>query len=147
MQITTDIRKALGEKARTERDKAVAKEEAARKALLEVVTSDSYNSFLHSWQPSTSPVAEAEVPLALSITSKRCLPVLVLNCHRFAYAASVSQVRLPKKALNAVSVLSLLVAAPRSASLLHYVLHELLCICCRRPRPRTRMGMKPHRRR
>lgn len=39
MQITTDIRKALGEKARTERDKAVAKEEAARKALLEVVTS------------------------------------------------------------------------------------------------------------
>lgn len=35
MQMTTDIRKALGEKARIERDKATAKEEAARKALLE----------------------------------------------------------------------------------------------------------------
>lgn len=34
--MTTDIRKALGEKARIERDKATAKEEAARKALLEV---------------------------------------------------------------------------------------------------------------
>ena len=34
--MTTDIRKALGEKARIERDKAVVKEEAARKALLEV---------------------------------------------------------------------------------------------------------------
>ena len=45
MQITTDIRKQLGEKARTERDKAVAKEEAARKALLEVVASDSCNIF------------------------------------------------------------------------------------------------------
>ena len=36
MQMTTDVRKALGEKARIERDKATAKEEAARKALLEV---------------------------------------------------------------------------------------------------------------
>ncbi|DBA96240.1 TPA: hypothetical protein ACH3X3_002432 [Trebouxia sp. C0006] len=35
MQMTTDVRKALGEKTRLERDKAVAKEEAARKALLE----------------------------------------------------------------------------------------------------------------
>lgn len=34
--MTTDVRKALGEKARIERDKATAKEEAARKALLEV---------------------------------------------------------------------------------------------------------------
>ncbi len=36
MQMTTDVRKALGEKTRLERDKALAKEEAARKALLEV---------------------------------------------------------------------------------------------------------------
>ena len=36
MQMTSDVRKALGEKARIERDKATAKEEAARKALLEV---------------------------------------------------------------------------------------------------------------
>ncbi|DBA69595.1 TPA: hypothetical protein ACH3X2_012666 [Trebouxia sp. C0005] len=35
MQMTTDVRKALGEKTRLERDKALAKEEAARKALLE----------------------------------------------------------------------------------------------------------------
>lgn len=35
MQMTTDVRKALGEKTRLERDKAMAKEEAARKALLE----------------------------------------------------------------------------------------------------------------
>lgn len=39
MQMTADIRKALGEKARIERDKATAKEEAARKALLEVCPS------------------------------------------------------------------------------------------------------------
>lgn len=38
MQMTSDVRKALGEKARIERDKATAKEEAARKALLEVDT-------------------------------------------------------------------------------------------------------------
>lgn len=37
--MTADIRKALGEKARIERDKATAKEEAARKALLEVCPS------------------------------------------------------------------------------------------------------------
>ena len=36
MQMMTDVRKALGEKARVEKDKATAKEEAARKALLEV---------------------------------------------------------------------------------------------------------------
>jgi hypothetical protein len=36
MQMTTDVRKALGEKTKLERDKALAKEEAARKALLEV---------------------------------------------------------------------------------------------------------------
>ena len=34
--MTTDVRQALGEKTRLERDKAMAKEEAARKALLEV---------------------------------------------------------------------------------------------------------------
>lgn len=37
MQTTTDVRKALGEKARIEKSKAVAKEEAERKALLEVI--------------------------------------------------------------------------------------------------------------
>ena len=36
MQMTTDVRKALGDKTRIERDRAVAKEEATRKALLEV---------------------------------------------------------------------------------------------------------------
>lgn len=36
MQITTDVRKALGDKARIEKEKALAKEEAERKALLEV---------------------------------------------------------------------------------------------------------------
>ena len=35
MQVTTDVRKALGEKAKLEREKALVKEEAARKALLE----------------------------------------------------------------------------------------------------------------
>ncbi len=34
--MTTDVRKALGEKAKVEKDRALAKEEVARKALLEV---------------------------------------------------------------------------------------------------------------
>ena len=38
MQMTTDVRKALGEKTKLEREKATAKEEAERKALLEVGT-------------------------------------------------------------------------------------------------------------
>ena len=36
MQVTADVRKALGDKTRIERDRALAKEEATRKALLEV---------------------------------------------------------------------------------------------------------------
>ena len=36
MQVTSDVRKALGEKAKAEREKAQAKEEAERRALLEV---------------------------------------------------------------------------------------------------------------
>ena len=44
MQVTADVRKALGDKTRIERDRALAKEEATRKALLEV----SHNV---SWQP------------------------------------------------------------------------------------------------
>lgn len=66
--MTTDIRKALGEKARIERDKAVAKEEAARKALLEVIHLRlPYNSTA-SLTVSAVPVVKAQALLTLSMT-------------------------------------------------------------------------------
>lgn len=37
MQVTTDVRKALGDKARIEKEKALAKEELEKKLLLEVL--------------------------------------------------------------------------------------------------------------
>lgn len=66
--MTTDIRKALGEKARIERDKAVAKEEAARKALLEV----SHHRLLCLIDSLCLPVVEEQALLAVLMTLKTC---------------------------------------------------------------------------
>lgn len=66
--MTTDIRKALGEKARIERDKAVAKEEAARKALLEVIHLRLPHNSTASLTVSAVPVVKAQALLTLSMT-------------------------------------------------------------------------------
>ena len=65
MQMTIDIRKVLGEKARIERDKAIAKEEAARKALLEVSLLRLSHHCIASLTVSAIPVVEAQALLAL----------------------------------------------------------------------------------
>lgn len=94
--MTTDIRKALGEKARIERDKAVAKEEAARKALLEVIHLRLPHNSTASLTVSAIPVVEAQALLVLSMTLETCLPcfcaLLSKSCpldkHQSGYAPS-----------------------------------------------------------
>ena len=66
--MTTDVRKALGEKARIERDKATAKEEAARKALLEV---SNLKLAPDSCAVPALPVDEAQTSAALLTTLQR----------------------------------------------------------------------------
>ena len=74
MQMTTDIRKALGEKARIERDKAVAKEEAARKALLEVSHLGLPDNIIASLTILAVPVVEAWALLALMMVFEHVCP-------------------------------------------------------------------------
>lgn len=94
--MTTDIRKALGEKARIERDKAVAKEEAARKALLEVSHLRLPDNVIASLTILAVPVVEAWALLALMMVFEHVCPVLA-HCSARAAARAKPVRRCPLK--------------------------------------------------